>query len=127
MSNVWCYGGREYSFDISDADCMKAVGEALDKLKSAADVLEEKKDLLPHETIEEQCGMIRVFFDGIFGAGEGERICGARNSLEKHSDAYVEFIVFLSSQVEAFSSMRESIEARYAERISAAEVIGEAL
>ena len=124
ISNFWCYGGREYPFDISEAECMKAVGDSLGALKTAADELEARVGLSPHETIDEQCEMIGAFFDGIFGDGEGEKICGKRHSLEKYSNAYVEFIVFLSSQVEAFASMRESIEARYADRICSAEAVG---
>lgn len=122
MNHFWCFGGREYPFDISESDCMKKVGDALTTLKKLADELENKAacaNLAPHETIDEQCGMIGTFFDMIFGGGEGKKICGERHSLDRYSEAYMEFIVFLNSQVEEFSAMRESIEKRYAERLAA--------
>lgn len=118
MNSTWSCGGREYPFDISEAECMRSVGDALKKLKIEADELELREDVAPHETIAEQCGMIGRFFDEIFGDGEGEKICGEKSSLRDYSDAYVSFIVFLNAQVEEFAAMRESIERRCAERIA---------
>ena len=118
MNSKWSCGGREYPFDISEAECMRSVGEALLELKKAADELEAREGIATHETIEEQCGMIGRFFDMIFGDGEDVKICGEKCSLSEYSDAYVNFIVFLNAQVEEFAAMRVSIEKRCAERIT---------
>ena len=57
--------------------------------------------------------MIRAFFDNVFGEGAGEAICGVRHSAEQYTLKYVDFIVFVNRQVEAFSELCRSIEDKY--------------
>lgn len=92
----FCYNDIEYSFDVSDAD-------DAEKMEASTRNMAENEKKLPKtgtssEIIRSQCGLIRSFFDDIFGEGAGAALCSERFSLTTHYDAYDAFLDFVRSQ-----------------------------
>ena len=111
MEHIWKTSGREYYFDVSESESMDRLNGALSELcKECGD---DGSGSSVGGTIETHCAMIGRFFDSIFGEGAGAEICGKRHSAEQYTMRYVDFIVFVNRQVEAFSAMCREIEERY--------------
>ncbi len=108
MNRIWNYNGREYRFDISEKACVERLSDALRTLREDVGAADSTA-----AAIEKHCGMIAAFFDTVFGEGCGREICGAAESAEAYSEAYVDFIMFVNSEVNSFASLREEIETAY--------------
>jgi len=111
MEHIWKTGGREYFFDVSESESMRKLNGALASLCGECGGAESGEGV--GDTIENHCAMIGRFFDSIFGEGAGDAICGQRRSAEQYTMRYVDFIVFVNRQVEAFSAMCRDIEEKY--------------
>lgn len=111
MEHNWNVSGREYYFDVSDSECMKKLNGALTVLCGECE--SESAAAEVGDTIERHCAMIGRFFDGVFRDGAGAEICGERHSAEQYTMRYVDFIVFVNRQVEAFSRLCKSVEDKY--------------
>lgn len=125
MEKFWNYGGREYAFDITEASCLSRVVKALGDLEDSRRRWQEKwtgrTDFVSlGRMIAEHCGAVRVFFDTLFGEGEGAQITGRSDSADSCDSAYFDFISFLERQIETFSHVREEIERYYRERLEKA-------
>lgn len=110
MEHIWKTGGREYYFDVSESESMRRLNDAL---ASLCDACGGETAGGVGDTIENHCAMIGRFFDNVFGEGEGDAICGQRRSAEQYTMRYVDFIVFVNRQVEAFSALCRDIEEKY--------------
>lgn len=115
MEHNWNVSGRDYYFDVSDSECMKKLNRALTILCGECGDGEAITEV--GGTIEHHCSMIGDFFDNIFGIGAGVEICGQRHSAEQYTLRYVDFIVFVNQQVEAFSKLCRSIEEKYLSKL----------
>ncbi len=104
MNKKWEYMGREYPFDITRESCFVSVSRGIADLSHAL-----RCDISGGISV---CDIIRAFFDGLFGEGEGKAICGEEVSAEKHISAYISFIGFLCSEIDGFSKIREGLAAR---------------
>ena len=104
MNKIWEYMGKSYPFDIMRQSCFISVSRGIADLSHA----------LRCETMggASLCEVIRVFFDGLFGEGEGVAICGDGDNAEKHISAYISFIGFLCTEIDACSRMREDLATR---------------
>jgi hypothetical protein len=111
MEHIWKTGGREYYFDVSESESMERLNGALATLCEECSTT--GSDGTVGGTIENHCAMIGRFFDAVFGEGTGREICGERHSAEQYTMRYVDFIVFVNRQVEAFSAMCRDIEDKY--------------
>jgi len=111
MEHIWNAGGREYYFDVSESESMNKLNNALAAL--CAECGEGDNNGSAGGAIEHHCSIIGRFFDSVFGEGAGKEICGERRSAEQYTMRYVEFIVFVNRQVEAFSAMCRDIEEKY--------------
>ena len=104
MDKIWTYKGKCHSFDITEEVSYALVSRGLNELRNFID--SSKEDGFA----EGCCDNIKLFFDTLFGDGEGEVICGRKKSVESHISAYVSFISFLCAQVEEFSRLRMLFE-----------------
>ncbi|MBE6626220.1 MAG: hypothetical protein E7628_03420 [Ruminococcaceae bacterium] len=104
MNKKWEYMGRCYPLNIMCESCFLSVSRGIAELSHA----------LRCGTIGSAslCDVIRVFFDSLFGDGEGTAICGEGDNAEKHISAYISFIGFLCAEIDAYSRMREELAAR---------------
>lgn len=100
MNKIWEYMGREYPFDITSAETRDSVCigfEGLSRVPDNGDGI---------------CNGIAEFFDTVFGAGSGCKICGEADSAEAHISAYISFIGFMCGQVDEFARIREEMRER---------------
>ncbi len=111
MEHIWKTSGREYYFDVSESESMRKLNTALAELCGECDGAKTSGGV--GDTIENHCAMIGRFFDNVFGKGAGDEICGQRHSAEQYTMRYVDFIVFVNRQVEAFSALCRDIEEKY--------------
>ena len=121
MEHTWVYNGKEYPFDISDSENMGRMCRGLDVLRGDIRGLGGDGTSAP-DTIREQCGIIRRFFDTVIGEGTGEAVCGGAFSADAHTTAYMEFILFVNAQVTAFREKMEAVEEKYMSRAEQADV-----
>lgn len=113
MEHIWNYGGGNYPFDISESESMARMCEGLNTLR---DELGRLGGDNASENLRGQCGIIRRFFDTVLGEGTGEAVCGTAYSADAHTTAYMEFILFVSDQVNAFREKAAAVEEKYRER-----------
>lgn len=114
--SVWTWNGREYPFDISESESMARMNDGLNELRFDNENL-GMAGLVGSSALREQCMIIRKFFDTVFGEGMGEDICGKAYSASAHTMAYMEFILFVNSQVTAFREAVAAVEAKYKNRV----------
>ncbi len=114
MNKIWNYGGNDYRFDISERECMEKINSALGSLREDVCMAEGESTAA---LIEGHCRMIASFFDTVFGEGSGRAICGDTESAEAYSAAYLDFIMFVSAEVNSFAAMSEKMGAAYAQRL----------
>lgn len=120
MNHTWIYNGKEYPFDISDSENMGRMCRGLDVLRGDISVLGGDGTSAP-DTLREQCGIIRRFFNTVLGEGTGVTVCGEAFSADAHTTAYVEFILFVNAQVTAFREKMAAVEEKYINRAEQAE------
>ncbi len=113
MNHTWIWNGQEYPFDISESESMGRMCEGLAVLRGDINGLcgDSASDAL-----REQCLIIRRFFDTVLGEGTGVKICGEAHSADAHTTAYVEFILFVNAQVNAFRDRMAAVEEKYMNR-----------
>ncbi len=113
MEHTWNYSGQKYPFDISECDSMARMCEGLNALRSELGTLGGDS---ASDNLRAQCLIIRRFFDTVLGAGTGEAVCGAAYSADAHTTAYMDFILFVSDQVNAFRKKAAAVEEKYMSR-----------
>lgn len=96
QTKTFQYNGQEYTFDIADADDAEKFEKAVGNLQKA-DVKREHDGRLS-ETIIYQCQILRAFFDDVFGAASGVKICGDKNNLSVCMEAYKSFLEYVKEQ-----------------------------
>ncbi len=121
MEHTWNYGGRSYPFDISESGNMARMCEGLNNLRGE---LGTSGGDSAGDNLREQCLIIRRFFDTVLGEGAGEAVCGAAYSAEVHTTAYMEFILFVNDQVNAFREKAAAVEKSYRNRAAELEPAG---
>ena len=121
MEHTWNYGGREYPFDISESESMARMCEGLNTLRGEIGMLGGDS---ASENLRGQCLIIRRFFDTVLGEGMGEAVCGTAYSADVHTSAYMEFILFVSDQVNAFREKAAAVEEAYRNRAAELEPAG---
>lgn len=96
IETIFKFNGKEYTFDIRNADDAEKFEKGLDHLQEAAK--NEPPVGKASESIRFQCQMIRGFFDVCLGADAGTEICGTADNLTSHYDAYKQFCDMVASQ-----------------------------
>ncbi len=108
MRHIWSFGGQDYRFDISEARCAERLERALEALRE--EICDGCADKYTAPSLERHCRMIEAFFDTVLGEGCGKTVCGGGESAEAHSEAYVDFILFVNSEVRRLSELTAQIE-----------------
>lgn len=80
----------ELNFDATDADTLKRYLGATKAVSERASMTDADQET--PEQFRILCESVKTCFDDIFGAGTGEKICGANNSLKVCSNAFRELI-----------------------------------
>jgi len=114
MKHTWVWNGKEYPFDISESECMARMCGGLNTLREDIGMLGD--GISASDTLRGQCRIIRRFFDTVLGEGTGEAVCGAAYSADAHTTAYMEFILFVNEQVNAFREKAAAVGETYLNR-----------
>lgn len=106
IETIFKYNGKEYEFDVSDAECTE-------KLEAAADKMREEESKIPKtglasEIIKAQCNLIKNYFDNCLGEGKGNEICTEKNKLSVCYDAHESFLLFVKAQNSALMQKKNS-------------------
>lgn len=103
VSTVFEYNGKQWEFDIADADTS-------DTFERAVRNMEETSKAIPKtgkssDAIRAQCKIIKNFFDDCFGAGAGEDICTAKDNVSVCYNAYAAFLELVKKQKDRILGM----------------------
>ena len=112
MNKNWSYRGKNYTFDISNPDCLGRIGSVF----PIKDGLDGEEELTPSEKAERICAAVRTFFTALFDDDGADEICGDGHSAADCTEAYLDFIAFLNVQLDEFARIREAVEQRYTEK-----------
>lgn len=93
---VFQYNDFSAEYDVFDADSAAAFETAMDKMREAEKAM--PKDGKISTLVRAQCGMLRDFFDDVFGAGSGVKICGEKDTFSNCKNAYMTFLGFVDAQ-----------------------------
>lgn len=120
---IFTYNDFSAEFDIFDADEAELMQNSMDKMREAEKAM--PKDGKISTLVRAQCGMLRDFFDWIFGDGSGKKICGEKDSFNNCKNAYVTFLNYVEEQkneyVNATNEVRNKYSANRAQRRHPAE------
>lgn len=101
----------DYLFDATDADTLERYLTAMDKVREESATVEDPGEDIRKiaESYRYMCGVIRRFFDAVFGDGAGVAICGERESLKIHQECLIAIIEEYDRQMEAENVSIEKI------------------
>lgn len=107
---VWKIGVLSLTLDLDDADVMERYENAFDQMAQ-----EEKtipKDGRTSARLRAYCELYRRLFDRIFGEGTSAQLFDSYN-VQRHEDAYMQFLDFVRSQKEQTTKARAQRMQRY--------------
>lgn len=90
INTVFEYNGEKFEFDVRDADDAEKFEVAINDLSEAEK--SAPKDGKASTQIRITCRAIKKFFDTCLGDGAGEKICGKKDNVAPHYDAYEKFL-----------------------------------
>jgi len=111
MEKNWNWNGRTYYFDITEPGCMRRLMEALEGLRNNLAQFRREQDT--DDMLSCHCGILQEFLDDVFGEGAGEDLCGKQLSAEVYSRAYLDFLDFVSRQMDGLEKMQKEAEEKY--------------
>ena len=126
MKKAWTWGGREYPFDISDADCIGRVCGAIRLLhektagweteqsprENAPESPAEKLERLKNDA-SDYCDLVETFFSALFGAEISDALFGDNRSMYEHARIYADFMAFTGEQLNAMTESGNAARERY--------------
>ena len=107
--------GTSYTFDFNDPEHTEKLEEATDYM------VEEARKLDPTDktsvAIRQQCGLVKRYFDHIFGEGAGVALCGEKDIYNVCVRTYAEFLDFVSAQKDDLLNVSNTFR-KYSNRTS---------
>lgn len=80
--------GQELELDLFDADTMEVYEKSMDKVVKRAEETKKHTELSNADGIREMCGIVKDFFDEVFGGGTAEKLFKGKNNLAICMDAF---------------------------------------
>lgn len=80
--------GQELELDLFDADTMEIYEKSLNKVVKRSKEAAKHTELSNAEGIRETCGIVKDFFDEVFGDGTAEKLFKGKNNLAICMDAF---------------------------------------
>ena len=80
--------GQELELDLFDADVIEVYEKSMDKVVKRAEESKKHTELSNAEGIREMCGIVKDFFDEVFGEGTSEKLFKGKNNLAVCMDAF---------------------------------------
>ncbi len=110
---TFCFNDAEYPFDVRDADDAEKMEVATENMQAAEKQL--PKDGKTSVILKSHCTLIKNYFNDIFGENAGIKICGERNNLDAHYEAYDAFLNLVRVQKDALVTRGNSYK-KYSNR-----------
>ncbi len=79
---------QELELDLFDADTMEKYESAMNKVLKTSKDLKEGSGMSNADGIREMCGIVKEFFDELFGTGTAEKLFKGKNNLAICMDAF---------------------------------------
>ena len=114
INTVFCHNGREYHFDVRDAEDMGRFERALEVL--GAREKETPKTGKASEMLKHNADMIKEFFDNCLGSGAGAAVCTEKSNVGLCYDAYMAFIDMVNQQKDSIVNAGDTIRQHTAGR-----------
>lgn len=111
MEKLWKWNGTELPFDITSPGCMRRLLDALEGLRR--NLAQFRRETDTDDMLSCHCGILQEFLDDVFGDGTGEMLCGKVPSAEVYSRAYLDFLDFVSGQMDELERVQKEAEERY--------------
>ena len=80
--------GQELELDLFDADTMEVYEKSMDEVVKRAKESKKHTELSNADGIREMCGIVKNFFDEVFGDGTAEKLFKGKNNLAICMDAF---------------------------------------
>lgn len=80
--------GQELELDLFDADTMEIYEKSLNKVVERSKESAKHTELSNAESIRKTCGIVKDFFDEVFGDGTAEKLFKGKNNLAICMDAF---------------------------------------
>lgn len=80
--------GQELELDLFDADVMEVYEKAMNEVVERAKESKKHTEVSNAEGIREMCGIVKDFFDKVFGDGTAEKLLKGKNNLAVCMDAF---------------------------------------
>lgn len=83
----------EVNFEFLDADDMERFENEAKNVITKCELQEKGKEKLSYsQIIREQCKIINIFFDNVFGEGVSEKLFRNKSNLQEHIEAFEEIV-----------------------------------
>lgn len=106
VTTLFHWNGKEYPFDIRDADDAEKFENASADMTKEAATLEKTGKV--SNMIRAQCKLMRDFFVTCFDEQTATEILGEKDNLDKHYAAYTAFCGMVSEQRDYFVRVRNT-------------------
>lgn len=80
--------GQELELDLFDADVMEVYEKSMDRVVYRAEERKKHTEMSNAEGIREMCGIVKDFFDEVFGDGTSEKLFKGKDNLLVCMDAF---------------------------------------
>lgn len=80
--------GQELELDLFDADVMEVYEKSMDKVVKRAEETKNHTEMSNADGIREMCGIVKDFFDEVFGGGTADKLFKDKNNLAICMDAF---------------------------------------
>lgn len=80
--------GQELELDLFDADVMEVYEKSMDKVVKRAEETKKHTEKSNADGIREMCGIVKDFFDEVFGGGTADKLFKDKNNLAICMDAF---------------------------------------
>lgn len=80
--------GQELELDLFDADVMETYEKSMDKVVERSKESKKHTEMSNADGIREMCGIVKDFFDEVFGEGTSEKLFKGKNNLAVCMDAF---------------------------------------
>lgn len=101
--------GIELDFRLYDGDKSDVKERYFEELKKMEGIKGEIPAGSEQERNKYLCDRIKNLFDSVFGAGTGDAVCGERNDLLAHLDAYDQLVSEQIRQQKQYASIMKKL------------------
>ena len=96
--------GVELELDIFDVDVYEKYEHEVNEVSRKVNDSPEGQGLSTAEALRYQCGVVKDFFDAVFGSGTAENLFHGKNNIRDTNNAYIAVIKAVSTEMGEYTS-----------------------